>query len=54
MMKAKRKTKHQKLKEAVKTLKHYGFITQSEKDNFLIRFKHSFENKKNYNVYDYA
>lgn len=35
----KRKTQKQKLKEAVRVLKYYGFISRFELDSFLMRFK---------------
>lgn len=34
----KRRTELQKLKEAVRTLYYYGFISQFERDSFLMRF----------------
>lgn len=37
--KAKRRIKVKRLKEAVNTLKHYGFISEFEKDSFLMRIE---------------
>lgn len=34
----KRRTKKQKLMEAVRTLFEYGFISEFEKDSFIMRF----------------
>lgn len=35
----KRRTQEQKLKDAVRTLKYYGFISEFEQDSFLMRIK---------------
>ena len=46
----KRKTADQKLKGAVKTLYYYGFISQFERDSFLMRFTTMKKNKQKWRL----
>ena len=42
----KRKSQYQKTKDAVRTLYYYGFISQFERDSFLMRMKKADDERK--------